>query len=222
MDRNLALSTGLLELGLRLDRGAETRLIRFIGILEHWNRSFNLTAITPQEMVPGHLLDSLSVAPFVRGTSLLDVGSGAGLPGIPLAIAYPDWSVVLLESRSKRTQFLVHAVNALDLENVEIVHQRAERYRPQRKFDTLVARAFGPLPKLVAAAGHLCRSSGRILALKGKYPVEEIAETTALGFDVSEVVNLRVPQLTATRHLVIVRPASTKQVGARERRPDKG
>ncbi len=219
-ERKLALTAGASELGLRLRRDAVTKLLRFLEILERWNRRVNLTAVPREQMVPAHLLDSLSVAAFLRGTSLLDIGSGAGLPGIPLAIAHPERAVILLESRSKRAQFLVHAVSELDLTNVEVVHERAERYRPQRKFDTLVARAFGPLPKLLSAAARLCPADGRILALKGRYPAKEIAEIASTGFEVLEVVQLQVPQLAAARHVVILRPKLEGAVATRQRSPE--
>ncbi len=205
-----ALDTGLAALGLQLDQSSRQRLIDYLGLLERWNTVFNLTAIRdPEAMVPWHLLDSLAISPYVLGSRLLDVGTGAGLPGIPLAIAHPEISVALLDSRRKRIQFLIQAVAALELGNASIVHRRAEQYRPQQKFDTLVSRAFGALPDLLAVAGHLCRRDGRILVLKGRHPQGELDQLPGNSAEIIDVLPLRVPLLGAARHLVILRPVST-------------
>ncbi len=203
------LQTGLAALGLDIGQSSRAKLIRYLALLERWNRAYNLTAIRdPQAMVPWHILDSLVISPYLHGSRMLDVGTGAGLPGIPLAIAHPEVSVWLLDSRAKRIQFLLQAVETLGLGNVEIVHQRAEQYRPEKKFDTLVARAFGALPKLLAAAGHLCRSDGAILVLKGRDPRHEIRQLPEDTADAVDVIPLRVPHLGAARHLMVLRPAS--------------
>ncbi len=216
MDREAALNTGLVSLGLDLGQLSQAKLIQYLDLIEQWNRAYNLTAIRdPQAMVPWHLLDSLVISPYIHGSRVLDMGTGAGLPGIPLAIAHPDVSFSLLDSRRKRIQFLIQAVRGLGLGNVDIVHQRAEQYRPEKKFDTLVARAFGALPKLLTAAGHLCRPGGTILALKGKDPQREVNELSEDTLAAVEVVPLRVPLLGAARHLVIVRPISSGQANTR-------
>ncbi len=209
MDREGLLKTGLVALGLKLGPLSQAKLIQYLDLLEQWNSAYNLTAIRdPQAMVPWHLLDSLVISPYLHGSRVLDVGTGAGLPGIPLAIAHPEISVSLLDSRRKRVQFLIQAVNVLGLGNVDIVHHRAEQYRPEKTFDTLVARAFGALPKLLAAAGHLCRLGGTILVLKGRDPQRELDQLPKNTVEVADVIPLRVPLLGAARHLVILRSMS--------------
>ncbi len=221
--REGALKTGLVALGLNLGQLSQAKLIQYLDLLEQWNSSYNLTAIRdPQAMVPWHLLDSLVISPYLHGSRVLDVGTGAGLPGIPLAIAHPDISVSLLDSRRKCIQFLIQAVNVLGLGNVDIVHQRAEQYRPEKKFDTLVARAFGALPKLLTAAGHLCRTGGTILALKGRDPQRELNQLPINTIEVVDVIPLRVPLLGATRHLVILRPMFEGKAETRVDSPTKG
>lgn len=173
-----------------------------------WNRVYNLTAVRdPQQMIPRHLLDSLAVLPYLRGATVLDVGSGAGIPGIPLAIASPERQFALLDSQAKRTRFLRQAQIELELGNVEVVHARAEAYQPQRTFDIVLARAFAELAELIALAGHLCAPTGELLAMKGAYPAAEI-EGAPSGWEVVAVERLIVPGLAGERHLVRLRRAS--------------
>lgn len=223
MDREQALQTGLAALGLDLGRVSQVRLIQYLDLLEHWNSTYNLTAIRdPQAMVPWHLLDSLAVVPYVHGSRVLDVGTGAGLPGIPLAIANPDRAISLLDGRRKRIQFLIQVVEVLGLDNVDIVHQRAEEFRPEKKFDTLVTRAFGALSKLLTEAGHLCRPGGTILALKGRNPQRELDQLPTEILEVVDVLPLQVPLLGAARHLVILRPMPEDKAGTRVERATEG
>lgn len=199
------LAAGVSALGLRLSEDRQRLLIRYLRLLEKWNRAFNLTSIhdLPQ-MVTHHLLDSLSVLPFVEGERLLDVGSGAGLPGVALAVAQPELRCVLLDSRGKKTRFLTQAVIELKLANVEVVQARVEQYRPEVRFDTIVTRAFSDLWEFRAGAGPLLAEGGRLLAMKGVWPAVELEALRAEGIPF-EVYRLRIPHLDAERHLVVIR-----------------
>ena len=200
------LARGAAALGLALPEEAPARLLRYLDLLARWNRVYNLTAVRdPQQVVTRHLLDSLAVAPYVRGPRVLDVGSGAGLPGIPLALALPDVEFVLLDSSAKKTRFLIQAMSELRLERVSIEHARVEDYRAPRGFNTVVARAFASLAELVARAGPLCAHDGRLLALKGAYPEEELA-ALPVGYRLAGVYPLHVPGLARERHLIWVVP----------------
>jgi 16S rRNA (guanine527-N7)-methyltransferase len=154
-------------------------------------------------MVARHLLDSLSVLPFVTGPRVLDVGSGPGLPGIPLAVAQPEWELVLLDSNGKKTRFMTHAAGRLGLDNVRIVRARVEDYADDMGFDTVISRAFSSLADFVRRAGQLCSESGCLLAMKGRLYEREIASLPA-GWQISETRRLSVPGVTASRHLVII------------------
>lgn len=179
--------------------------MRYLRLLAKWNAAYNLTAVRdPEDMIARHLLDSLVVLPYLAGARVLDIGSGAGLPGIPLAVARPELGFTLLDTNSKKTRFLTQAVGELALNNVEVVHSRVENYRPERKFDTLVSRAFAGIADMLALARHLCAPGGRFLAMKGAYPEEELAAVPAEY--ATEVVALEVPGLKAQRHLVILAP----------------
>ena len=155
-------------------------------------------------MVTHHVLDSLSPEPYIKGPRVLDVGSGAGLPGIPLAIVFPTLAVTLVESRKNKAQFLLYAASKLGLKNIEVVSRRVEQYEPTEKFDTLIARAFSTLAELVKKAGHLCASDGRIVALKGRDPSAEVAAMTQDDFVVAAIHPVKVPGLKARRHIVIL------------------
>jgi 16S rRNA (guanine527-N7)-methyltransferase len=202
------LTAGLASLQLTLTAEQQQRLLAFITLLEKWNRSFNLTAIEGAEaMVTHHLLDSLSILPFIEGTRVLDVGSGAGLPGLPLAVARPDWQFVLLDSNGKKTRFMQQAVLELSLSNISVVKSRIEEYRPQRAFDTVVSRAFTGLAEFVTACDTACGAQTRLHAMKGQYPQAELQALPAIGYT-AEVVKLNVPGLTAERHLVSLESTS--------------
>jgi len=202
-----AIIEGCEELGIRLPGDACRRLSEYLILLERWNRAYNLTAVrAPEAMVVRHLLDSLSILPWLQGPRVLDVGSGAGLPGIPLAIVRPNDRFWLLDSNGKRTRFLVQASAELRLNNVSVVRGRVEEYRPETLFNSVVSRAFATLADLVADAGRLCAPDGRLLAMKGVFPDEEMARLPA-GYAVVDVYPLRVPSLDAERHLVHMAPA---------------
>jgi 16S rRNA (guanine527-N7)-methyltransferase len=202
------LQEGLAALDLALAADVRAKLLQFLELLERWNRAYNLTAVREiEQMLPRHLLDSLSVLPHLHGQRVLDIGTGAGLPGIPLALARPDVNFVLLDSNAKKIRFVKQTVHELGLRNVESVHSAAERYRPAELFDSVVARAVAAIPDMLHSCRHLCAPQSRILAMKGVYPEEELAAVNA-EFRVREVVRLVVPGLDAARHLVILEPAS--------------
>lgn len=191
-------------LGVMLDDAGCRRLLRFLDLLAQWNRAYNLTAVAGRdEAVTVHLLDSLSVAPFLQGARIADIGTGAGLPGLPLAIACPDRSFTLVDSRAKKTRFVRHAVRELALDNVEVVESRAEHYRPDCAFDTVTARALAALPGLLELGGHLLGPQGIFIAMKGREPKAELRELGA-PYEVRAVHRIRVPDLPAERHLVVV------------------
>lgn len=189
-------------LALRLDPGLAAPLLRYLGELVLWNKAYNLTAVRePAEMVTRHLLDSLVVLPHVEGR-VVDVGTGAGLPGIPLALANPALHVTLLDSNGKKARFLRHAQRTLPLTNVEVVEARAEAFVPPALFDTVISRAFAALPDFLAATARLGAKNGRWLAMKGKLDAQELAEVPP-GFRVEQEVQLKVPGLDEERHLII-------------------
>jgi 16S rRNA (guanine527-N7)-methyltransferase len=201
------LRRGLLALGVGLSDEQVERLERYLALLEKWNRVYNLTAIRePERMVTHHVLDSLAILPHVRGPRVLDVGSGAGLPGIPLALASPGLEVTLLDSSHKKAAFLQQAVAELRLANTTVVATRLEAWQTDARFDTIVSRAFADLGEFVSAAARLLAPGGAMAAMKGVHPRDEIERLPA-GFRVREVLKLDVPLLDAERHLVVVEPA---------------
>jgi 16S rRNA (guanine527-N7)-methyltransferase len=205
MDPAQTLVTGLRDLGLALPRSVQAGLLEFVDLLVRWNRVYNLTAVrNGGEMVRRHILDSLIILPFLEGERIIDVGSGPGLPGIPLALVKPEYSFVLLDSSAKKTRFLRHAVVQLNVRNVSVVRCRVEDYVPEQRFDTVVARAFAAIPVLLARTRHLCREGGVVLAMKGKRPDAEIVELPE-GFTLADVQPLKVPGVGAPRHLVRLR-----------------
>jgi 16S rRNA (guanine527-N7)-methyltransferase len=200
------LDAGLDAMHIVLPAAARAQLRQFLALLEKWNQAYNLTAVRdPEEMVPRHLLDSLAVLPYLNGPEILDIGTGAGLPGIPLAIARPGLHFTLLDSNAKKLRFVRQAAHELNLRNVTVVQERIEKFHPERKFATLIARAFAAIPDILAGCGHLAAPGVRVLAMKGIFPREEIA-AVAGRFRVEEVNTLHVPGLDATRHLVIITP----------------
>jgi 16S rRNA (guanine527-N7)-methyltransferase len=200
------LAEGLTELGLELDAVVQRKLLDYVALLAKWNRAYNLTAVRePGQMVVRHLLDSLVILPWLQGPRVLDVGTGPGLPGIPLALARPDLDFTLLDSNGKKIRFLIQAVAELGLKNVDVVQSRVEAYRPEALFETILARAFASIAELVEQTRHLLAANGRYLAMKGAYPVAEVAALPA-DFEVTGVHTLRVPGLEAERHLLIIQP----------------
>ena len=193
---------GARALGLDLDDTQLAKLTRHLDLMDEWGERMNLTAIRERsQQLTRHVLDSLSVAPWLRGRRVVDVGSGAGFPGIPLAIARPDLQFALIESTGKKCRFLEHVRDTLGLANVEVVQSRAEAHATRERFDTVLARAVGPLADLVRYAGSLVAGGGRLLAMKGRYPGDELAKKLN-GWKVVGVHPLRVPGLDEERHLV--------------------
>jgi 16S rRNA (guanine527-N7)-methyltransferase len=191
-------------LGVALPDTQVATLERYLDLLEKWNRVYNLTAIRERSrMVTHHLLDSLAVLPHLRGPRVLDVGSGAGLPGVPIAVASPALHVTLLESNHKKSAFLTQAVAELQLANAQVVTERVESWQPETRFDTIVSRAFAELGEFASLAGRLLAPQGVLAAMKGVHPFEEI-ERLPQGYRVQQVVRLRVPGLDAERHLVLM------------------
>lgn len=208
MTPSAALERGVMELGLALPGGALEKLQAYVALLGKWNRTYNLTAIrNPLDMVRYHLLDCLAVLPHLpmpaQPASMADIGSGAGLPGIPLAIARPQWRVCVNDSKQKKAAFLRQAAIELGLANVEVHEGRVEAWRPASLFALVVTRAFADLAAFVAACRHLVVPGGVLLAMKGALRPEEFARVPA-GCDCSSL-RLTVPMLQAERHLVICR-----------------
>lgn len=207
MIADAALRGGLATLGLALTDDQAATLERYLDLLEKWNRVYNLTAIRDRrQMITHHLLDALAIVPHVRGPRVLDVGSGAGLPGIPLAAASPALQVTLLDSNHKKAAFLRQAVGELRLANAAVIADRVESWHTATRFDTIVSRAFAELGEFVSLARGLLAPGGRFAAMKGVHPYDEIERLPA-GFRVAEVVKLAVPGLEAERHLVLVEAA---------------
>lgn len=198
------LGTGLAELGLQLSVQTQGRLLQYIALLTKWNRIHNLTAIRePSRLVSHHLLDSLAVLPHLHGASLADVGSGAGLPGIPLAIVQPQWRVALLDSNHKKGAFLQQAINELPLPNAEAIVARVEDYAPSAPFDIVISRAFSDLATFVETSARHLAPGGRLIAMKGVFPDEELALLPA-SIRVVGAPALAVPGLDAERHLIVM------------------
>ncbi len=202
MNPTQAIAQGASAMGLALPDGALPRLVGYLELLNQWNRAFNLTAVRdPSQMVTRHLLDSLSLVPWIRPGSLLDVGSGGGLPGIPLALAIPGLAVTLLDSNGKKTRFLQQAVIELGLDTVSVVKARAENYRPAEVFDQVVCRAFSDMSAIWSLCAPLCRPDGRILAMKGAMPEAELASLAPGEMRVA-VHPVTVPGLEGQRHII--------------------
>jgi 16S rRNA (guanine527-N7)-methyltransferase len=197
-----SLQDGARTFGLELTDDQVARMIAHLDLVDEWGERMNLTAIRERsQQLTKHVLDSLSVAPWLRGARVADVGSGAGFPGVPLAIARPDVHFALIDSTGKKCRFLEHVRDTLQLANVEVVQSRAEAYRPDERFDTVLARAVGPIADLVRNAGPLVTGGGRLLAMKGRNPAEELAKKLN-GWKVIGVQPLHVPGLGEERHLV--------------------
>jgi 16S rRNA (guanine527-N7)-methyltransferase len=211
MNLSEQLADGLAALGLDLPAPTRTRLLRFIALLKKWNRTYNLTGIRAEgDMVTQHLLDSLSVLPVMpesvlAGRRWADVGSGAGLPGIPLAIARPDVELTLIESVAKKSAFQRQAKIELGLSNITVASGRVEDSR-RGLFDAVISRAFAELGAFISLAGHLLVQQGRLYAMKGVRPEDEM-RGLPLGWSVVDCVRLNVPGLDAQRHLVVLERA---------------
>jgi 16S rRNA (guanine527-N7)-methyltransferase len=197
-----AVFQGLSAMNSGLDDAAAEKFVDFVRLLEKWNRVTNLTAVRdPLEMVTRHILDSLAVAPFLTGGSLLDVGTGAGLPGLPIAIASPGLDVTLLDANAKKLRFVRQAAAELGLNNVQVVQARMQEYQPGRSFDMVISRAVASLDELYRQSVHLLRPGGRMLFMKGTVPEHEISALSD-GREGLHIEHLNVPGLAAERHLL--------------------
>ncbi len=198
------MQAGLEQMRLSISSSVQDQLVQYLELLHKWNKTYNLTAVRePGQMVARHLLDSLSILPYVKGARVLDVGSGPGLPGLPLALVRPDLHCVLLDSNHKKTRFLVQTCASLGMENIEIIHNRIEKFQPDEKFDTLVSRAFASLREFVQRTAHLSHPDIRWLAMKGRYPAEELAELPGL-VQVESINKLPVPDTEGERHVIVL------------------
>ena len=201
------LSNGLCQLNLAqpLDDKQQSKLIKYVELLDKWNKTYNLTAVRkPEQMVTRHLLDSLSICPYLRGKRVLDVGTGAGLPGIPLAVVFPDRQFTLLDSNNKKTRFVVQAVSELELPNVGVVQSRVEEFESEELFDTIITRAYSAIEDMVAQTSHLLAPDGVFLAMKGVSPVAEIDELSS-SYYIKESHVINVPGLEEERHLLEIK-----------------
>jgi 16S rRNA (guanine527-N7)-methyltransferase len=209
-DLEPALIAGCHELGVTLSAAQARGQIALLAELVEWNGRFNLTSITePGDMLRKHLLDSLAALPHLRGMRVADVGTGAGFPGLPLAICAPERQFTLIDATAKKCRFVEHAAAALGLANVTVVNARAEAWKPAVAFDTVIARALASVADFVRHAGHLCASGGRMLAMKGRAPQAEL-EAVPHGWRLVAVHRLQIPGLDAERHLVeLARVTST-------------
>jgi 16S rRNA (guanine527-N7)-methyltransferase len=202
------LTAGADELGVALGARGAAALLYLVDELEAANEHFNLTAIRDRPgMLRKHVLDSLSLQPYLRGTRVADVGTGAGFPGLPLAVMNPERRFSLIEATGKKARFVAQTAERIGCRNVEVVHARAESHRPFELFDIVMARALSSLADFVAYAGHLCAPGGRLLAMKGRRPDDEISALPK-AFRVLAVHRLKLPGLDDERHLVELSPAS--------------
>lgn len=202
MTPRAALAQGIQALGISVSAGDQEKLLAYLELLAKWNKTYNLTAIRePLRMISHHLLDSLAVVPHLRAGTLADVGAGAGLPGIPVAIVEPERRVTLNDASQKKAAFLRQALIEIGIPNADVHAGRVEAWQPQQEFDCVISRGFAELGRFIAACRHLLAPGGVLVAMKGAFPVEELRRVPA-GADCSDVRRLHVPQLEAERHLV--------------------
>ena len=204
---NEILSKGLRQLNLAqpLDDKQQSSLIKYVELLNKWNKVYNLTAVRkPEQMVTRHLLDSLSICPYLRGKQVLDVGTGAGLPGIPLAIVFPERQFTLLDSNNKKTRFVVQAVSELELPNVDVVQSRVEEFESDELFDTIITRAYSTIGGMIGQTSHLLAADGVFLAMKGINPLAEIDELSS-DYSIEQTYVINVPGLDEKRHLLEIK-----------------
>ena len=196
---------GAAALDVELTEHQCDRMLRYMELMQKWNRTYNLTAVRSEaDMLTHHLLDSLSVLPHLASSSVADIGSGGGLPGIPIAIARPDTNVTLVEAVQKKAAFLRQAMIEVGLKNVTVVGTRVEDWRPKVLFDVVISRAFAHLRDFLSVAGHVCVPGGLMAAMKGVIPQEEL-EAVPTGFHVTRTIALKIPGLAAERHLILVK-----------------
>lgn len=195
---NQTLQSGLSQLHLTLSAEKQAQLIQYLQLLQKWNKTYNLTAITNfEKMISYHLLDSLSVTSYLTGDHIVDVGSGAGLPGIPLAIYFPEKRFTLMDSVGKKTRFIAQAVRELGIQNVQVFNGRAEEYQTPHCFDTMIARAVASVDTLVSISKHLLKANGQLMLMKSDASQERIVLP-------HRVIELKVPGVDANRSLIII------------------
>lgn len=200
------LQQGITQLDLSVPSTLHTQLLAYITLLDKWNHAYNLTAVRDiTQMIPKHLLDSLAIAPYVRGKNVLDVGTGAGLPGLVLAMARPELQCVLLDSNKKKTRFVQQVVLELGLKNVTVVSARIENFKPPHLFDTVTSRAYTNLKRFYQQTIEFCAPEGQLLAMKGVFPETELDELQGVQANI-QTKSIEVPQLNAERHIVLIEP----------------
>lgn len=208
MTQAALLTAGIAEMGLDVSLEAQQKLLQYLSLLSKWNKVYNLTAVRdPLEMVTLHLLDSLSVLPHIQARSLLDVGSGGGLPGIVLAICLPQLKVTTIDTVQKKTIFMRQVKGELGLNNLEVVHARVENYQPGEKFEAIISRAFSDIALFVKLTEHLLAQNGKWLAMKGQVPHEELTSLAIKvnhAIKIKNIVPLNVAGLDAERHLLVI------------------
>ncbi len=193
---------GLATLNCKANDEQQHKLKQYVTLLHRWNKTYNLTAIRdPQQMIPLHIFDSLAVAPYIEGETCLDVGSGGGLPGIPLAIMQPNRRFTLLDTNGKKTRFMQQATIELGLKNIVIVHGRVEKWSSNSKFDTIISRAFASIHDFIHLSSHHLSKNGQMLAMKGQFPQDEI-NSLSKEFIVEYSKTLVIPEVSASRCLV--------------------
>ena len=210
-DMGTFLQQGLATLNLEMSVQNQQKMLDYIDLMVKWNRAYNLTSVRePAEIMTRHIFDCLAIIPYLKGNEIIDVGSGAGLPGIPLALACPEKNFTLIDSNGKKTRFLFHVQHILKIQNIYIVNERVEGYQKMnelkeggrlRRFDTLISRAFSSLREMLYNTEHLAQSDGIFLAMKGVYPLTELHEVHE-EFKLCDVIKLNVPFLEGERHLV--------------------
>ena len=205
LDRYLdEIKTGCRSLGIETNGDKLAAYIDYLTLFEKWNRAYNLSAIRKSDDMPGkHILDSLSVLPHLQGDTFVDVGSGGGLPGIPLAISLPDKHFTLLDANGKKTRFLFQVKQALKLDNVSVENRRVEEFRPETPFDGLICRAYSSINGIIDTAGHLHAKEGKIFAMKGLIPTDELSELQK-HYIVEAIKKLDVPGVTGERNLIVL------------------
>jgi len=200
------LQQGITQLNLSVPSTLHAQLLAYITLLDKWNHAYNLTAVRDiTQMIPKHLLDSLAIAPHVRGINVLDVGTGAGLPGLILAMARPELQCVLLDSNKKKTRFVQQVVLELGLKNVTVVSARIENFKPPHLFDTVTSRAYTNLKRFYQQTIGFCAPQGQLLAMKGVFPETELDELQDVKANI-QTKSIEVPQLNAERHIVLIEP----------------
>ena len=200
-----ALKEGITAQGLQVEDEARAAMLQYLGLLQRWNKAYNLTSIKdPEQMLSYHLLDSLSIGPHLQGRSFIDVGTGAGLPGIPLAVTHPDKTFSLLDSNGKKVRFLFQIKTALQMSNVKEMQGRVEAYKPEQLYDGVISRAFASLTDMIEGSEHLLAPGGCFYAMKGRYPDKELSALPK-GYKVEQAIALDVPTLDQQRHLIIIK-----------------